>query len=135
MVTRLLAYREQSPKGTMRNSEFNWRVNLFPVFIFIFCYVFLSVSVEWNRVCPPNAPESELLEVLFKNRRFLELTTDVLNQSVWRRDLVICVLNTLPCGFLCILRFENPAPVYMSFIFRVFLNSFCNFCFTSFSSV
>lgn len=88
----------------MRNSEFNHRVNFFPVFIF--WHVFFYVSVYQNMAYPPNVSELKLLEVLVKNWKFLDPIINILNRSVWRWHLVICVLNSLPCGFLCILRFE-----------------------------
>lgn len=84
MVTGLLVYKEQSPEGITRNSssKSNGGVNFFPVFIF--GMVFLCVSIYQSVVCPPNASELELLEVLVKNSIFLDPTKDILNPDVWR---------------------------------------------------
>ena len=51
---------------------------------------FLHVSVYQNMVCLPNASELELFGVLVKNCRFLNPTTDILNQCLEVRPGNLC---------------------------------------------
>lgn len=82
--------------------------------MFLFC-----VSLYQNMVCPTSASDLELINVFVRNCRFLAPPTDMLNQSVRRWDLVICVLNPLPYVLLCILRWENP----LTYLFHRCLSS------------
>lgn len=74
-------------KGIMRNSKFNHGTSFFPVWIF-FKHVFPLLVFTKIMVYSLNASELELLEVLVQNYRFPDSTADIVNQGIWRGDLV-----------------------------------------------